>query len=414
MTRRERKENKDEGPSKKPRTDFKDKRPAWQKEYVCWEKARGTRSYLKYETDKVKNVKNPSPGSPVKNIPKSSMTGKSEVTDPLRKGVIRMIAGVLSVETHKRVRKAQFDQEDLHRPRIQGNDALVITALLANYEIKRVFIDSGSSTDILFGEAYDQMQLGGAPLEAVDTFLYGFAAEVVHPRGMVSLPLTLGTTPLRKTCLLKFLVVDILSAYHIILGRPTLDTFRAVISTYHMKIKFPMIGGVGEAQANALQARKCYIEAIKKEKKKGTEEPPETKDSNKQENDPIPIPEPDEENPVVVQPVEELLTIELALGDSGKVTKIRSKMTENVRNQIINCLQKNKDIFAWTPQDLEGIDPSVFTHHLNLDPSAKPVKQKKRHFGPEKDKIIRGEVNKLLPAENIKEIEFPNDYPTWS
>ncbi|KAK4387626.1 hypothetical protein Sango_2369200 [Sesamum angolense] len=286
-----------------------------------------------------------------------------------------MIAGVLSVETHKKVRKAQFDQEELHRPRIQGNDALVITALLANYEIKRVFIDSGSSTDILFGEAYDQMQLGGAPLEAVDTFLYGFAGEVVHPKGMVSLPLTLGTTPLRKTCLLKFLVVDISSAYHIILGRPTLDTFQAVISTYHMKIKFPMIGGVGEAQANALQARKCYIEAIKKGKKRGTEEPPETKDSNKQENDPIHIPEPDEENPVVVQPVEELLTIELALGDSGK--------------------------------DLEGIDPSVCTHHLNLDPSAKPVKQKKRHFGLEKDKIIRGEVNKLLPAENIKEIEFP-------
>ncbi|KAK4391973.1 hypothetical protein Sango_1975100 [Sesamum angolense] len=125
---------------------------------------------------------------PGKNIPKSSMTGKPEVTDPPRKGVIRMIAGVLVVETHKRARKAQvreayktstrevmevepandapliqFDQEELHRHRIQGNNALVITALLANYEIKRVFIDSGSSTDILFREAYDQMQLGGAP-----------------------------------------------------------------------------------------------------------------------------------------------------------------------------------------------------------------------------------------------------------
>ncbi|KAK4391972.1 hypothetical protein Sango_1975000 [Sesamum angolense] len=84
-----------------------------------------------------------------------------------------------------------------------------------------------------------------------------------------------------------------------------------------------------------------------------------------------------------------------------------SKMTENVKNQIINCLRKNKDIFAWTPQDLEEIDPGVITHHLNLDPSAKPVKQKKRHFGPEKDKIIQGEVNKLLSAEHIKEIQFP-------
>ncbi|KAL0453765.1 UNVERIFIED_CONTAM: hypothetical protein Slati_1354600 [Sesamum latifolium] len=84
----------------------------------------------------------------------------------------------------------QFDQEEHNGLRIPGNDALVITALLANYKIERVFIDSGSSTDILIGEAYDQMQLGDAPLEAVDTLLYGFAGEVVHPRGMISLPLT--------------------------------------------------------------------------------------------------------------------------------------------------------------------------------------------------------------------------------
>ncbi|KAL0389155.1 UNVERIFIED_CONTAM: hypothetical protein Scaly_0272600 [Sesamum calycinum] len=171
--------------------------------------------------------------------------------------------------------------------------------------------------------------------------------------------------------------MDIASAYNVILGRPTLNTFRAVISTYHMKIKFPVIGGVGEAQANALQARKCYIETIKKGKKRGMEEPPKTKDSNKWGKDLVPSPEPDEETPVMVQLVEELLTIELAPSDSGKVTKIGSKMTENVRNQIINCLRKNKDIFAWTSQDLEGIDPGVITHHLNLDPSAKPVKTEK-------------------------------------
>ncbi|KAL0400155.1 UNVERIFIED_CONTAM: hypothetical protein Sradi_2358800 [Sesamum radiatum] len=161
----------------------------------------------------------------------------------------------------------QLDQKEHSGHRISDNDALVTTALLANYEIERVFIDSGSSADILFGEAFDQMQLGDVPLEAVDTLLYGFAGEVVHPRGMISLPLTLGTSPLRKICLLKFLVVDILSAYNVILERPTLNAFRAIISTYHMKIKFPVVGGVGEAQADILQAHKRYVEAIKRGKK---------------------------------------------------------------------------------------------------------------------------------------------------
>ncbi|KAL0458622.1 UNVERIFIED_CONTAM: hypothetical protein Slati_0489400 [Sesamum latifolium] len=57
----------------------------------------------------------------------------------------------------------QFDQEEQSEPRMPGNDALVIITLLANYEIERVFIDSGISADILFGEVYDQMQLGDVP-----------------------------------------------------------------------------------------------------------------------------------------------------------------------------------------------------------------------------------------------------------
>ncbi|KAL0285049.1 UNVERIFIED_CONTAM: Transposon Ty3-G Gag-Pol polyprotein [Sesamum angustifolium] len=59
------------------------------------------------------------------------------------------------------------------------------------------------------------------------------------------------------------------------------------------------------------------------------------------------------------------------------------------------------------PQDLEEIDPNVITHHLNIDPSIKLVKQKKKHFGLEKDNIIQVEVHKLMAAGHIEEIEFP-------
>ncbi|KAL0375557.1 UNVERIFIED_CONTAM: hypothetical protein Scaly_0673300 [Sesamum calycinum] len=154
-------------------------------------------------------------------MPMSSITEKAMFNDPPRKGVIRMIVGgpvggdsqkarnaqvreayrtsareAMDVDPTIEAPHIQFDQEERRRLRTESNDALVITALLANYEIERVFIDSDSSTDILFGEAYDQMQLGDVPLEAIYTFLYGFAGEVVHPRGMISLPLTLGTVPL--------------------------------------------------------------------------------------------------------------------------------------------------------------------------------------------------------------------------
>ncbi|KAL0320133.1 UNVERIFIED_CONTAM: hypothetical protein Sradi_5274800 [Sesamum radiatum] len=146
---------------------------------------------------------------------------------------------VIEVEALEDTPLIQFGRAERSGPRASHYDALVITAILANYEVGRIFIDLGSSTDILFGEAYDQMQLGDVSLEKVNTSLYGFAGEVVHPRGMISLPLTMGAGTTRKTCMLKFLGVDVPSAYNVILGRPTLTVFQAVISIYHMKIKFP-------------------------------------------------------------------------------------------------------------------------------------------------------------------------------
>ncbi|KAL0419186.1 UNVERIFIED_CONTAM: hypothetical protein Sradi_1332100 [Sesamum radiatum] len=117
-----------------------------------------------------------------------------------------------------------------------------------------------------------------------------------------------------------------------------------------MKIKFPVIGRAGEAKDYALQARKCYVEAIKRGKKRRTEESPKIEDSNKRGKNPIPSPEPDKETPTV-QPVEELLTIELTPGDPGKVTKIGSKMTEDVR-----IPSEEKRHFCMDSPRLGGID----------------------------------------------------------
>ncbi|KAL0400180.1 UNVERIFIED_CONTAM: Retrovirus-related Pol polyprotein from transposon [Sesamum radiatum] len=65
------------------------------------------------------------------------------------------------------------------------------------------------------------------------------------------------------------------------------------------------------------------------------------------------------------------------------------------------------DVFAWTPQDLEGIDPRVISHHLNIDPYVKPVKQKKRYFGLKKEKIIQAEIDKLVAAGHVEGIQYP-------
>ncbi|KAL0455591.1 UNVERIFIED_CONTAM: hypothetical protein Slati_0898300 [Sesamum latifolium] len=128
------------------------------------------------------------------------------------------------------------DAQGVHLPH---NDTLVISTTIVNYTVQRIFVDSGSSADVLFYKAYQQMELGNVLLEPVDTSLYGFAEEVVHSLGHISLPLSVGFEPTRRTKMVRFLVVDMPSAYNLILGRPALNTFQAVVSTYHMKLKFP-------------------------------------------------------------------------------------------------------------------------------------------------------------------------------
>ena len=54
-------------------------------------------------------------------------------------------------------------------------------------------------------------------------------------------------------------MVDCSFAYNAILGRLTLNSWKAVTSTYHLMIKFPIDYGVGELRGNQMAARKCYV-----------------------------------------------------------------------------------------------------------------------------------------------------------
>ena len=55
-----------------------------------------------------------------------------------------------------------------------------------------------------------------------------------------------------------------------------------------------------------------------------------------------------------------------------------------------------------------GVDPAVITHKLNVNPSCKLVKQKRKSFAPERQKAINEEVGKLLQAQVIREVEYPD------
>ena len=176
-----------------------------------------------------------------------------------------------------------------------------------------------------------------------------------------------------------------------LLGRPSLNAIRAVPSAYHMVIKFPTANGVGMVRGNQPIARECYLVSMKQ---------------NTVDN--IYMDKLDMRDKVTTRPVpsEELELVQL--GDQQEhLVYIGPKLAEDIRSSLIRFLEKNMEVFSWKQEDMGGVDLVVITHRLKFNPSFKQVKQMRRSFAPERQKVINEEVGKLLKVKAIREVEYP-------
>ena len=70
-------------------------------------------------------------------------------------------------------------------------------------------------------------------------------------------------------------------------------------------------------------------------------------------------------------------------------------------------LLEYKDVFAWTYKEMPGLDLKVAVHRLAVKPEARPIKQLTRHFRTEVQTQIEEEVDKLIVAGFIREVQYP-------
>ncbi|XP_059436593.1 uncharacterized protein LOC132169597 [Corylus avellana] len=203
------------------------------------------------------------------------------------------------------------------------DDALVITLTVANHAVHRVLIDNGSSADIIYWTVVQQLGIGQEKLKPFLSLLTGFAA------------------------------------YNMIIGHPALNHLREVTSTYHLKVKFPTIEGVGEVKGDQVVARRCYHTSLKKCPKSALLMIGSLGDERKLQL------RKELAKPLIDVPIAE-----------GKVVKIGSQLTPKVREALVRFLQQNLKVFAWSPEDMPRIDPKDIVHHLNINLEVKPVKQK--------------------------------------
>ncbi|XP_048613157.1 uncharacterized protein LOC106398560 [Brassica napus] len=93
--------------------------------------------------------------------------------------------------------------------------------------------------------------------------------------------------------------------------------------------------------------------------------------------------------------------------DPSRTARIGAYLSEDMHQSILDFLKKNVSTFAWSMADMKGIDPAITTHELNVDPTFKPIRQKRRKLGPNMSKAVNEEVERLLGAGSIAELRYP-------
>ena len=114
------------------------------------------------------------------------------------------------------------------------------------------------------------------------------------------------------------------------------------------------------------------------------------------------------EQRTTVEPVEELEEIILDESRPRRMTRMGTLASPMIRQDLAGFLRMNQDVFAWSHEDMPGIDPSVIVHRLNVNPASSPIRQKKRVFAQKRDKAVAEEVRKLLEAGFIREVYYPD------
>ena len=179
--------------------------------------------------------------------------------------------------------------------------------------------------------------------------LVGFGGTRVLPLGAITLSVVVGNYPQQIAKDVTFLVVDCSSAYNAILGQPILNSWKVVTLTYHLMIKFPTDYGVGELRENQVAACECYVVMM------------EMDDHLQAMNI--------EEHRTTTEPVEKLEEVFLDDSNHERTTKIGTLASPVVCQELTAFLRSNRDVFAWTHEDMPRIDPSVIIHRLNASPS---------------------------------------------
>ncbi|GJV50674.1 reverse transcriptase domain-containing protein [Tanacetum coccineum] len=278
------------------------------------------------------------------------------------------------------IRRAKTTKDVTGSTWTETEGPMIIEAEIGGHFVHRMYVDRGASSEILYEHCFVKLRPEiRSQMVPPTTYLTGFSGKTIWPLGQISLLVKIGDEGHSTSAWMNFMVVRSPSQHNGIIGRPGIRKIRAIPSTAHGMLKFPVEGGTVTLRSSMIILMECAM-----------------------------IFGPSTRPPEVGKILEEKIRVAIHPEYPEQTIAIGSTLTEKGRKELCTLLGQNLDVFAWIPADMTGVPRYAAEHRLNVREGCSPIRQKKRGQAPERNKAIQEEVEKLVDAEIMKEVHYHN------
>ncbi|QHN76418.1 uncharacterized protein DS421_19g643730 [Arachis hypogaea] len=218
---------------------------------------------------------------------------------------------------------------------VAENPLMVITARVGTGIVKRILVDTGFDSNIMFRNVFDALGLRDANLKGHQHGVVGLGDNFIKPDSVIFLPVSIGGGRGKRSLMAEFVVLRDSTTYNLILGRKTINEFGAVISTKLLLMKFVADdGSVGTIRGDLETAVTCDNASLSLRKKSKEASSIFLADFNARVDDkPRSEPEGDLEK--------------FRVGDSEeKFTFVNRNLPDGLKEPLMEMIRANGDVFA--------------------------------------------------------------------
>ena len=92
----------------------------------------------------------------------------------------------------------------------------------------------------------------------------------------------------------------------------------------------------------------------------------------------------------------QLEEVDLRTTDKPRLVNVAKELPDEEKKAMVALLTDFRDVFAWSYEDMRGLDPQLYQHQIHLSTDAKPIAQRRYPMNPNYAAKVKVEIDKLL------------------